>query len=43
MTIELLQFIYKALIASTFILVGYGLYTMYRDERSLSQWHKENN
>ena len=40
MTIETLDFIYKAIIASTFVLVGYGFYTIYNDEISLSKSEK---
>jgi hypothetical protein len=42
MNIDTLDFMYKAFIAVMFILVGYGSWLMYQDERSISKFNKEN-
>ena len=42
MNIDTLDFIYKAFIATMFILVAYGTYLNISDYRSITKWEKEN-
>ena len=42
MNIDTLDFIYKAFIAVMFMLVGYGSWLMYQDEKAISKWEKKN-